>query len=482
MNRNLIDVTKNLLAEKQSLPNIELSGISTDSEKIKRNNLFVAIKGSNHDGHDYINQAIESGAAAVVSDRQVKCDLSVPQLRVSNTRRALSKIASEFYGNPSLGLQVIGITGTNGKTSTASIVTSILLEAGFKTAQIGTLGVIAEGFEVEEGLTTPDAITLQKLLSELKDDGFTHVVMEVSSHSLDQYRVRDIKFDIAAFTNLSHEHLDYHKTMEAYFEAKLKLFKMLSIDAKIVLNKSDPYSERIRKSSKSTILEFSVSEESNVCYEHLSLSIDGIRGCILVRNERYLINSGLIGDFNSENILTAVGIAYSLGISKPKIESGISKCGNVPGRMEIHQLRCGARVVLDYAHTELSYQKIFQTIGQLINDIGSIYSLFGAGGDRDILKRPKMGRIAEKYSKHVYLTPDNPRTEDPKKIIRDIVKGFIGKEYTLYDDRERGLRAAIEELNSDDILVVLGKGQENYQEVKGKRVYYSDTSIIEEYK
>ena len=482
MNRNLIDVTKNLLAGKQSLPDIELSGISTDSDTIKRNNLFVAIKGNDYDGHDYIKQAIESGAAAVVSDRHIKGQLPVPQVRVSNTRKALSKIASEFYGNPSLDLKVIGITGTNGKTSTASIVTSILLEAGFKTAQIGTLGLIADGFENEKGLTTPDALTLQKLLSELKSDGFTHVVMEVSSHSLDQFRVKDINFDIAAFTNLSHEHLDYHKTMEAYFDAKLKLFKMLSVDAKIVLNKSDPYSERIRKSSKSTVLEFSVSKKSSVHYEYLSLSIDGIRGCILAHNERYLINSSLIGDFNSENILAAVSIAYSLGISKSNIESGISKCGNVPGRMEIHQLRCGAKVVLDYAHTEVSYKKIFKTIYRLINDIGSIYSLFGAGGDRDKMKRPKMGRIAEKYSKHVYLTPDNPRTEDPKKIMRDIVKGFIGNKYTWYDDRGRGLRTAIEELNKDDILVVLGKGQENYQEVRGKRFYHSDTSIIEEYK
>jgi len=477
----LPQIVHNLIPLKESVPDTRIYGLTMNSNDVNEGDIFIAIDGKKADGHDFIHQAIARGASAIISNGRDVGNLPVPQIKVANPRRAASIVASEFYGHPSKHLTVIGITGTNGKTTTASLLKSILDQAGHKVAQIGTLGFIANDLEHFETLTTPDPITLQKLFSELKDENYSHIVMEVSSHALDQYRVADVDFDIAAFTNLAPEHLDYHSTLESYYQAKLRLFTMLKIDATAIVNISDSFGKRISKKSVAPVITFSNIVNNSIHFSSKDISIEGLSGKIVAGKDNYSITSKLIGDFNCENILAAVSIAHALGQGKINIEAGINNCTIVPGRMESYGIASGANVIIDYAHTPDSYAKVLNTLRNALPKLSNMYVVFGAGGDRDTIKRPEMARIAEKFANHCFITPDNPRTENPEDISNQIATGFKESAYTIYKDRGTGLRKAIEQAVNKDIVVVLGKGREEYQDIKGKKIFYSDIQIIKEY-
>ena len=479
--RNLAEIVHNIVPLGHDVPNTLIHGLAMNSNEVNKGDIFIAIPGTRLDGHNFIEQAIDKGASAIISNGKDLGKLPVPQIKVANPRRAASIVASEFYGHPTKHLKVIGVTGTNGKTTTASILKSILDNAGYKVAQIGTLGLIADDFEQIKTLTTPDPITLQKLFSKLKEANYSHIVMEVSSHALDQFRVADVDFDIAVFTNLSPEHLDYHATVESYFQSKLRLFTMLTINSTAIVNISDSFGKRISKKSPAPVVPFSKSNNNSIHYRKIETSMAGIAGEIIAGQNKYSIKSKLIGDFNSENILAAVSVAHALGENKNDIENGIKNCNSIPGRMESYCLSSGAIVIIDYAHTPDAYLKVLSTIKQNLSDSGNLYAVFGAGGDRDKTKRPQMAEIAEKFAKHCFITPDNPRTENPEKIAKEISMGFKGSEYTIFCDRSLGLKAALGRAKDEDIVIVLGKGREQYQDIMGAKIFYSDIEIIKEY-
>ena len=466
----------------ENIPNIPISGISTNSVSINPGELYIAIKGNKFDGHSFIPEAIKNGAAAVITDNSFIEELPIPKINVTNPRKEVSRIAAEFYNHPTKRMVLVGITGTNGKTSIASLLTSILNSAGNKTAQIGTLGFIAEGYSKNKSLTTPDSITLHKNLHNLFDDGFTHIVMEASSHALDQYRINDIDFNFTVFTNLYPEHLDYHGTIENYFEAKVKLFTSYPNSSAAVINIDNEYGREIADRCTVPVISTSMFSETDISFLNYNISLNGIHGIIQAEKISYNIKSSMIGAFNAENILCATATSNAMGVSKKAIEKGIELCTSIPGRMETFPLRSGGNALVDYAHTPDAYEKVLSTIKEIMIDAkANIYIVFGCGGNRDISKRSLMAAIAEKYATHIFVTPDNPRYEKLHKINKDIVSGFNKNNFDVFDDREIGLRAALDITLKNDIVIIFGKGREEYQEVDGEFISYSDIKIINEY-
>ena len=476
---HLNELVKDIVQDYNDIPKIEINNICTHSGLAKNGSLFVAICGEKFDGHDFIKKAVENGASAIISNGRDIGELPVPNIKVANPRLAASKIAAEYYGHPSKKLKVIGITGTNGKTTTASIVYNILKADGIKCAQLGTLGVIADDFISEKTLTTPDPIKLHKTFKDFLNKGFTHIVMEVSSHALDQMRVADIEFDIASFTNLSPEHLDYHKTMEDYFHAKTKLFHGLSITSTSIINYDDKMGKLIAKESKAPVISVSKKGASDIYFSDLKHDLNGIKGKITAGDKVIEIDSTLIGEFNVENILCAVGITNSIGIKKEIISSGIKNSFVVPGRMEVFYKDNGGTIIVDYAHTPDAYEKVLKTVLEMKPNNGLLNVLFGCGGDRDVLKRPKMGKIVEKYADKLWIAPDNPRSELIESINSQIISGLSFQKHEEFNDRSLALLKALEDLGTKDILLVLGKGRERYQEISGEKIEYSDIEIIE---
>ena len=477
----LNSLIKNIAQDENVFPSIDIKKICTNSKDVKNGSLFIAINGLQNDGHDFISEAIENGASAIISNGRNIGKLSVPNIKVSNTRLAASRIAAEYFNHPSKRLNVIGITGTNGKTTTASLIFSILKAAKINVAQIGTLGVIAKGFEKQKTLTTPDPITLHKIFNDLIDRNFSHVVMEVSSHALDQFRVADVDFNIAVFTNLSEEHLDYHLNIEEYYKAKSKLFRLMPITGTSIINIDDKYGNKMCAESLAPVLNISKHNESDIYYEKLDCTLTGIKGTIKAGNELISIDSKLIGEFNAENILSAASIAIALNIDTKIIQKGIEEIKFVEGRMELFKTKDKKNIVIDYAHTPDAYVKVLTTLKEMVPEKNSIHILFGCGGNRDKIKRPQMGKIAEEFSEKLWITSDNPRYENIKDINSDITKEMVGNNFEIIKDRGTALSAAINEIDSGDLLVILGKGRENFQDIEGNKFPYSDIEIIESY-
>ena len=481
MNQTLDQLVKGIIPESQ-VPAVPIHGITTHSAQVNPGHLYIAIHGANFDGHDFIPQAIDNGAAAVITNGRDVGQLPVPQIKVANPRRAASFTAAEYYGHPSKEMTVVGITGTNGKTTTAGLISAMLKAAGEKAAQIGTLGTIAEGYPQKKTLTTPDPVALHKVLFDLHQDGYTHIVMEASSHAIDQSRVADVDFNYTVFTNLSPEHLDYHGTMADYFQAKVKLFTALPPSAIAIVNMETEYGQAISDNCTVPVVATALAKTGDVFFKDYQISLAGIYGTIQAGEISYTVDSSLIGKFNAENILCATATGNAMGLSLEAINNGIKQCASIPGRMESFALRSGATALIDYAHTPDAYDKVLSTIKDMVVEPGVLHIVFGCGGDRDKTKRAQMAARAEEFGYYCYVTPDNPRTEELAVITADIISGFHASGYTVFDERGAGLRQALERAAKNDVVVILGKGREDYQEINGEQMPYSDLEIINEYR
>lgn len=455
----------------------EILGISKDSREVRDGYLFFLSTKNLR----FLEEAKKNGASVFLTDLEI--DRDGPFVLVEDLDKALGKVSSRFYGEPSKKMLVIGITGTNGKTTTSLLIDSILRESGLKCGVIGTIVYRYGSNEKKAVNTTPGAIELQRLLKEMRDSGTEAVVMEVSSHGLSQHRVEGVDFDVCAFTNLSRDHLDYHRNFESYRDSKSLLFKYyLEMSSKrekfAILNASDPNFSHMLPGSKVNVRYYGLRGEFDAKIMEFSETLDGLYTRISVLNEEFFVRSSLTGDFNLENILCASLVAKVLGIDVEIIKRGIEAFVGVPGRLERIKNDMGFHIFVDYAHTPDALERVLKVLSRLKR--GRLISLFGCGGDRDRGKRPIMGRIATELSDFVIVTSDNPRGEEPEKIIDEIVSGINGGNFRKIVDRKEAIFEAVRLLRPEDVLVVCGKGHEDYQIVGNEVLPFSDREVIEE--
>lgn len=464
------------------LSEIQITGLSFDSRNIKSGDLFFAIEGSK-DGHDFLEAVAKQGCAVAVVRKGHPSVAKVKGLlktwAVENPRQTMAECAASFYGNPSQSLQVVGVTGTNGKTTTTFLLESILQQAQLNPAVIGTVECRLGDYKVTSTHTTPDAITLQSLFADFQKRGAKSVSMEVSSHALDQHRVWGTQFKAALFTNLTPDHLDYHQTMEAYFAAKAKFFLEHKVQNGIVHTK-DEYGKKLFKACQEKgVNVFSFGPNgAHLNYGTLQVSAKGIEGTLEVTAPtkcRIPIRSKLLGGFNVENIAGVVLCGLVLGLTPQQITQAIENAKPVPGRMQQVPNKAGLTVVVDYAHTPDALEKALKTLRPLTH--GKLYCVFGCGGDRDQKKRPLMGTIAESLADHVILTNDNPRSEKPDEILNQIAAGMKKGQHEKIEDRKEAIEAAIKGLKAGDILLIAGKGHEDYQIIGSQKSHFDDVEV-----
>jgi UDP-N-acetylmuramoyl-L-alanyl-D-glutamate--2,6-diaminopimelate ligase len=461
-----------------------VSSVEYDSRRVKPGCLFVAMRGEASDGNRFIDQAIGAGAVAVVTDSAgEKARLGVGWAAVPNGRRALARVSANFYKKPAERIAVTGITGTNGKSTTAFLVESILAAAGRKSALIGTIEYHVAGKVLAAPHTTPEALELNRIFSEALGNGATEAVMEVSSHALAQERVYGVPFDVAVFTNLTRDHLDYHKTMEEYFAAKRILFEGCGTDAPraVVTNVDDDAGATLAEFSRkrsAVVLKYGW-ERGDLHAEKVEITTRGTRFDLVTPAGKIAVFSALIGRVNVYNILAAAGAGYARGCSAAAIAEGIDRLTSVPGRFE--RVDCGQpfTVVVDYAHTDDALRNLTALARELVSGAGRVVTLFGCGGDRDRKKRPLMGEAAGRGSDFVVLTSDNPRSEDPLAIINDAVVGLqkTGVKYSVEPDRRKAVALAIGEARPGDIVLLAGKGHEKVQVGREGAVPFDDLEV-----
>jgi UDP-N-acetylmuramoyl-L-alanyl-D-glutamate--2,6-diaminopimelate ligase len=468
----------------------EVSSVEYDSRRVKPGCVFVAMRGESSDGNRFIDQAIRAGAVAVVTDSAAeKPRPGVAWAVVPNGRRALARVSANFYKKPAERIAITGITGTNGKSTTAFLVESILTAAGRKSALIGTIEYHVAGKVLPAPHTTPEALELNRIFSEALGNGATDAVMEVSSHALAQERVYGVPFDVAVFTNLTRDHLDFHKTMEEYFAAKRVLFEGCGTDAPraVVTNGDDEYGAKLVEFSRkrsAVVLKYGW-ERGDFHAEKVEITTRGTRFDLATPDQKIPVFSALIGRVNVYNILAAAGACYARGCSPAAIADGIDKLACVPGRFE--RVDCGQpfTVVVDYAHTDDALRNLTALARELVSHAGvkaRVLTVFGCGGDRDRNKRPLMGEAAGRGSDFVVLTSDNPRSEDPVAIINDAVCGLqkTGVKYSVEADRRKAIVLAIGEARPGDIVLLAGKGHEKVQVTREGAAPFDDLEVARE--
>lgn len=472
----------------------EIASVAYDSRRCGPGSLFVAVKGLKLDGHAFIRQAVENGAVAVVHEDAVPACGSLC-VRVNDSRKALGALARNFYRDPSRELCVIGVTGTSGKTTVTYLLESILRTAGSRVGVLGTVNYRFGGRLYPAPNTTPESLDLQRILREMADDRVNHVIMEVSSHALDQGRVEDCSFDMGLFLNLSPEHLDYHPGMEEYFAAKRGLFEMLKKSPKplrpnMVINVDDPWGERLIGEFRDEAASFAIGREADYTANHINLSAEGTGAAILGPYGEFFVRSPLIGRFNVFNVLAAAAAASCLQIPEFMVQAGIAGADLVPGRLEKISRPGEPSVFVDYAHKPDALEKVLQNLSEFKKR--RIITVFGCGGDRDRGKRPRMGDIATRLSNLTIITSDNPRSEDPLEIIRQIEAGVNSnapllpdaetargalKGYAVIPDRRAAIEKAVSAAQAGDIVLIAGKGHETYQILGSVTVPFDDRVV-----
>ncbi len=475
--KNLIsDFYKGALEKK--FENIEVLSIDDDSRKVEPGSLFVVLKGNNLNGADFIDDAVSKGARVIVVDKNIELSKKndVCYLCVDSPRDFLKKILLKFYGDPSKKVKTIGVTGTNGKTTITFLVSSILEANRFKTSVIGTIHYKIAGKILPSLNTTPGLVDNQKVLHQLKQDKIDYCVMEVSSHALDQGRTELIDFHSAIFTNLTSDHLDYHKTREEYFKAKSLLFTHLTPKANAIINVDDPYGKKLVKMTKANVITYGINSSCDFKAEEIKLSLSGTQFNLKFSDQTVEIKTKLFGLHNVYNILAAIACCHRDGLSFKNIQHGIEQLEYVPGRLERVDAGQKFNVFIDYAHTEDALVNVLETIRKSCSS--KIILVFGCGGDRDKTKRPKMGAVASRLAHLSFVTSDNPRSEDPQAIIEEIIVGFKSKNYKVVINREEAIEEALKMANADDIVLIAGKGHETYQIFKDKTVPFNERQIV----
>jgi len=477
--RNITELLNKIAGSNYDLGN-NIKGISYDSRRTKEGDIFIALTGNNYDGNSYIEEAIESGAIAVITSERIEDKkLQVPIINVDNTRKFMSKISSEINDCPSKNINMIGITGTNGKSTIAKIIEHILNDNNISAGSLGTLGFSSPSGVISTGFTTPESVELHSMLKMLVEAKTKFCIMEVSSHSLDMHRVDDVNYNTVIFSNLTQDHLDYHSSMDRYFHTKQKLFKMVDKDSLAVINCDDYYGKKIIKSCSANIIKYGFDKEANIRILDANYNLFGTTAEIQIDSSKYKIRTNLIGEFNLYNI--AASIASLIGILDiDTIVKSLINIQDIPGRMNTIFTN-NKKIIIDYAHTPDAFNNIINTTRSIMDDIGKIIVVFGCGGNRDSYKRKEIGSIVDTLSDYSIITDDNPRNEDPDNIINEILLGYDTKNYKIIRNRQDGIIAGINKLNNNDILLVLGKGNEDYQEVNNTRVYHSDFDTVNNY-
>ena len=464
----------------------DVTGIFYDSRKVIKDSVFVAIKGYRTDGHNFILDAINNGAFAVVleDNKSVPDEIfdhnGLAKILVKDSRMALAQMSNIYFDQPSKKLKLIGITGTNGKTTTSYFIKNIFETNGNKAGLIGTISNYIGNKEIKTQLTTPESVELNELLFEMHNQGCDYAVMEVSSHSLVLNRVFDLHFSAAVFTNITSDHLDFHGTFENYLKAKKILFDSLSPSAFGVTNSDDKNCLTLISNSKAHPLSFGTTPGADFILKNIKYDLTGTSFSIKYRGNEYQASTALIGEFNAYNACAAFATAVSLGIREEICVEGINTTKQVPGRFEV--VGSGSKkCIIDYSHTADSLEKALLALNKITNNENPVYTVFGCGGNRDKTKRPVMGKIACDLSKYVIVTSDNPRYEEPMDIINDIKKGISKTNYEVVENREEAIKAAIDKSEDNAVILIAGKGHENYQEIKGVRNHFSDKETAEKY-
>jgi UDP-N-acetylmuramoyl-L-alanyl-D-glutamate--2,6-diaminopimelate ligase len=481
----------------------EVASVCYDSRQCRKGSLFVAISGLKADGHEFIADALTRGAGFIIHEGEFHPPAGVTSVRVRDSRRCLGILGKNFFGDPSAGICLIAVVGTNGKTTVTYLLESILRTAGCTVGVLGTVNYRYAGKTLPAPNTTPESFEMQRIIREMADHGITHIVAEVSSHALDLKRVDDCAFDLGIFTNLTQDHLDYHRTMDNYFQAKKRFFSEVlpagrkNRPQKMIVNTDDPWGRRILRDVGQEVegerLTYGIESPCDVTAASFHLSIDGIEATLLLGGERLSVSSRLMGRFNLSNILAATAGAFALGIPTGSIRDGIAVLIHVPGRLEKVSAAGQPAVFIDYAHTDDALRRVLQNLS--LFRTGRIITVFGCGGDRDRGKRPLMGEAASAYSDLAIVTSDNPRTEDPLSIIQEIETGIRTAKFTeagnparrpavrgylVIPDRKAAIAAAIGLADTKDIVLIAGKGHEDYQIIGAEKFPFDDRVVARE--